>query len=90
MTQSSPIKQLSSPNFKNLERLYRHRALYKLDLKSTPQPQSQQRPIYRNQSTQTTEIVAEDIAEPHESTRRQKAPREKVDKVVGYLQEIYR
>ena len=34
--------------------------------------------------------MAEDIAEPYKSTRCQKAPREKVDKVIGYLQETYR
>ena len=90
MTKSSPAKRLSSPDFENSERLRRRRASREPDLESTPQPQLQQRPIYRNQSTQTAEIVAEDIAEPYKSTRRQKTPREKVDKVVGYLRETYR
>ena len=36
------------------------------------------------------EIVAEDIVEPYKSIRRQKAPRKKVNKVVGYLRETYR
>ena len=34
--------------------------------------------------------MAEDIVEPYKSTRRQKTPRKKVDKVVSYLQKIYR
>ena len=50
MTKSSPIKQLSSPDFENLEQLHYYHALYKLDLESTPQPQLQQQPIYRNQN----------------------------------------
>ena len=85
MTKLFPTKQLLSPNFKNLERLCRHHTSHKLDLKSTPQPQSQQQPIYYNQNTQTTEIVVKDIAKPYKLIRRQKAPHKKVDKVVGYL-----
>ena len=33
--------------------------------------------------------MVEDIAEPYKSTRRQKTPHKKVDKVVGYLWETY-
>ena len=80
---------MSSPDFKNLERLRRYHASRELDLESTPQPQLQQRPIYRNQSTQTAEIVEEDIAKPYKLTRRQKTPRKKINKVVGYLQKTY-
>ena len=90
MNKSSPVKRLPSSDFENSEQLRRRCASREPVLESAPQPQSQPRPIYRNQSTQITEIVAEDIAEPQESVRRQKAPRKKVDKVVGYLRETYR
>ena len=58
------MKQSPSPNFKNLKRLRCYRASRELYLKSAPQPPSQSRPFYCDQSTQTIEIVAEDIAEP--------------------------
>ena len=90
MTQSSPVKRSLSPNFENLKWSRRCRASRELYLKSAPQPPSQSRPFYCDQSTQTIEIVAEDVAEPQKSIRRHKAPHKKVDKVIGYLQEIYR
>ena len=64
MNKSSPAKQLPSSDFKNLEQLRRHCTLCEPVLESAPQPQSQPQPIYRNQSTQTTEIVIKDIAKP--------------------------
>ena len=85
MTQLSPAKRSLLPNFKNLKWLHRRHALCELYLKSAPQPPSQSRPFYCNQSTQTIEIVAEDVAEPQESIRRHKAPHKKVNKVIGYL-----
>ena len=90
MNKSSPAKQLPSSDFENSEQLRRRCALRKLVLESAPQPQSQPRPIYRNQSTQTTEIVAEDVVKPQELVRCQKTPCKKVDKVVSYLQKMYR
>ena len=73
----------------NSEQLRRRCTLRELVLESAPQPQSQPQPIYRNQSTQTTEIVAKDIAKPQELVKRQKTPHKKVNKVVNYLQETY-
>ena len=64
MTQLSPVKRLPSPNFENLKWPRRHCALREPDLKPAPQPSPQPRPFYCDQSTQTIEIVAEDIAEP--------------------------
>ena len=64
MNKSSPTKQLPSSNLENLEQLCCCYILCEPVLESAPQPQSQPQPIYRNQSTQTTEIVAEDIAKP--------------------------
>ena len=64
MTQLSPTKRSPSPDFENLKRLRRYYTLYELYLKSTPQPPSQSRPFYCDQSTQTIEIVVEDVVEP--------------------------
>ena len=81
---------MPSPDFENSRRLRRYRASREPDQESSPQPRSQRRPSYHDQGTQTTETIAEDIAEPQESHRHQEAAREKGDKVVAHLRKSYR